>query len=109
MALDYSIIGERIRKSRLDKKMTQEKLAEELNVSVAFISRIERGTTHVNLKRLSEICNILDINEGFLLNGTNIEATNYLSNEFNELFISCPKETQKLIYEIARIIVNSNK
>lgn len=109
MALDYSIIGERIRKSRLDKKMTQEKLAEELNVSVAFISRIERGTTHVNLKRLSEICNILDINEGFLLNGTNIEATNYLSNEFNELFNSCSKETQKLIYEIARIIVNSNK
>ncbi len=108
MALDYSVIGNRIRKSRLDKKMTQEKLAEALNVSVAFISRIERGTTHVNLKRLSEICNLLDISEGYLINGTNINSDNYLSNEFNELFLSCPKEKQKLIYEIAKIIINSD-
>ena len=108
MALDYSVIGNRIRKSRLDKKMTQEKLAEALNVSVAFISRIERGTTHVNLKRLSEICNLLDISEGYLINGTNINSDNYLSNEFNELFLSCPKEKQKLIYEIAKIIRNSD-
>ena len=75
MALDYSVIGNRIRKSRLDKKMTQEKLAEALNVSVAFISRIERGTTHVNLKRQSEICNLLDISEGYLINGTNINIS----------------------------------
>ena len=108
MALDYSVIGNRIRKSRLDKKMTKEKLAEALNVSVAFISRIERGTTHVNLKRLSEICNLLDISEGYLINGTNINSDNYLSNEFNELFLSCPKEKQKLIYEIAKIIINSD-
>lgn len=106
MALDYSIIGGRIRKSRIKKKLTQENLAEKLNVSVAFISRIERGTTHINLKRLSEICAILDIDEGTILNGTTIEAKNYLSNEFNELFKNCPKETQKLIYDIAKLIIS---
>ena len=41
MALDYSIIGERIRKARLENNITQEKLAEELDVSIAFVSRIE--------------------------------------------------------------------
>ena len=61
MALDYSIIGSRIRKARLEKNITQEELAEKIDVSVAFISRIERGTSHVNLKRLSQLCNILDI------------------------------------------------
>ena len=60
MALDYSIIGERIRKARLENNITQEKLAEELDVSIAFVSRIECGTTHINLKRLSQICNILN-------------------------------------------------
>lgn len=79
MALDYSIIGSRIRKARLEKNITQEELAEKIDVSVAFISRIERGTSHVNLKRLSQLCNILDIKEGVILNGTNIESTNYLS------------------------------
>lgn len=72
MALDYSIIGSRIRKARLEKNITQEELAEKIDVSVAFISRIERGTSHVNLKRLSQLCNILDIKEGVILNGTNI-------------------------------------
>ena len=100
MALDYSIIGERIRKARLENNITQEKLAEELDVSIAFVSRIECGTTHINLKRLSQICNILNIKEGVILNGTNVSSDNYLSEEFNELFLNCSKDTQKLIYDI---------
>ncbi len=110
MALDYSIIGSRIRKARLAKNITQEELAEKIDVSVAFISRIERGTSHINLKRLSQLCNILDIKEGVILNGTNIESTNYLSQEFNDLLLSCSKDTQKLIYDIAKIIIaNENQ
>ena len=59
MALDFNIIGQRLKKARLDKNLTQEMLAEKLDVSVAFLSRIERGNSHINLKRLSEICNLL--------------------------------------------------
>ena len=109
MALDYSIIGERIRKARLENNITQEKLAEELDVSIAFVSRIECGTTHINLKRLSQICNILNIKEGVILNGTNVSSDNYLSKEFNELFLNCSKDTQKLIYDIAKIIIEKEK
>lgn len=109
MALDYSIIGERIRKSRLNKKITQEKLAEKLNVSVAFVSRIERGSAHVNLKRLSQICAILEIDEGTILNGTSVESKNYLSEEFGKLLKDAPTDTQKLIYDIARLIVKESK
>lgn len=109
MALDYTIIGERIRKSRIENNLTQENLAEKLNVSVAFISRIERGTTHLNLTRLSEICSILNIDEGTILNGTSTGSANYLSTEFNNLFKNCPKDTQRLIYDIAKLIINDSK
>ena len=44
MALDYNIIGERLKKARIDNNLTQEKLAEKLDVSIAFLSRIERGS-----------------------------------------------------------------
>lgn len=108
MALDYSIIGERIRKSRIEKKMTQENLAEELNVSVAFISRIERGNTHLNLTRLSEICALLDVDEGTILNGTSIDSKNYLSDEFYNLLKNTSTETQRLIYDIAKLIIDKN-
>ena len=110
MALDYKVIGDRIRKARIDNNLTQENLEEELDVSVAFISRIECGTTHVNLTRLSEICSILNIDEGQILNGVSTDSKNYLSDEFNELMKSCPKETQKLIYDVAKLIIkDSNK
>lgn len=110
MALDYKIIGERIRKVRIENNLTQEKLAEKLDVSVAFVSRIECGTTHVNLTRLSEICSILNIDEGLILNGVSTDSDKYLLNEFYELLQNCPKETQKLIYDIAKIIVtDANK
>ena len=43
MALDYNIIGSRIKEARLAKKLTQEDLSEKLDISVAFLSRVERG------------------------------------------------------------------
>lgn len=109
MALDYSVIGGRIRKSRIKNNLTQENLAEKLNVSVAFISRIERGSTHINLTRLSEICAILNIDEGTILNGSSMDSKHYLSNEFTELLKNCPKEKQKLIYDIAKLIITELK
>ena len=36
MALDYSRIGERLKKARISKGLTQEQLSETLDVSVAF-------------------------------------------------------------------------
>ena len=54
MALDYTIVGERLKKARLDKKLTQENLSEQLGISVAFLSKVERGNSHVNLKRLNQ-------------------------------------------------------
>lgn len=109
MALDYKIIGERIRKARVESNLTQENLAEKLDVSVAFVSRIECGTTHINLTRLSEICSILNIDEGQIINGVSTDSKNYLSDEFNELLKSCPKETQKLIYDVAKLIIKESK
>lgn len=70
MALDYNIIGERIKHARVKKGLTQEQLAEQLDVSIAFLSRIERGSSHINLRRLDEICNILEISQGSILEGT---------------------------------------
>ena len=107
MALDYSIIGSRIRKARQSKEITQEQLAEKLDVSVAFISRIERGTSHINLKRLNQICDLLDVTEGYVLNGASSDSSNYLDKEFAELLKNCSPEKQKLIYNIAKTIAEN--
>ena len=104
MAIDYNIMGERIKKARLEKQLTQENIAEKLDVSVAFLSRVERGTSHINLKRLTQICEILGVSEGSILNGVSSNSDNYLASEFNNILNSVSSDKQKLIYKIAKVI-----
>ena len=105
MDLDYSLIGSRIKEARLAKNMTQEELAAQIDISVAFLSRVERGSTHINLKRLSQICNLLEVSEGYLLNGSSSDSDNYLTPEFSHILKNASPKTQKLIYNIAKLII----
>ena len=106
MALDYKLIGQRLRKARLEKGYTQEKLSEIMGVSVAYLSRIETGTTHINLKRLNELSNILGVSEALILNGASDDSKTYLNDELSSILRDCSPEDKELIYHIANIIVN---
>ncbi len=108
MALDYAVIGQRIKQARLAKNLTQEELAERIDVSVAFLSRVERGNSHINLKRLNQLCNLLDVTEGYVLNGASSNSKAYLNKEFSELIKKCSPEKQKLIYNVAKTIVETD-
>lgn len=48
--IDYQLMGERIKNKRNEKGISQEKLAETMDVSVAYLSRVERGTAQITLK-----------------------------------------------------------
>ena len=109
MAIDYSVIGSRIKQARLAKNMTQEDLADKIDISVAFLSRVERGNSHINLKRLQQLCSILDVSEGYLLSGTSEDSKNYLNKDFQELLEKCNPEQLKLIYNLAKTVVESEK
>ncbi|MCI8443992.1 MAG: helix-turn-helix transcriptional regulator [Clostridia bacterium] len=109
MALDYNVIGQRIKHARLAKNLTQEDLAEKIDISVAFLSRVERGNSHINLKRLNQLCRLLDVSEGYILNGASSDSTNYLDKELSELLKNCSPETQRLIYKVAQVIAESEK
>ncbi|MCI8616835.1 MAG: helix-turn-helix transcriptional regulator [Clostridia bacterium] len=108
MALDYSVIGSRIKQARLAKNMTQEDLADQIDISVAFLSRVERGNSRVNLKRLNQLCDLLDVSEGYLLNGASSSSENYLDKEFTDLIKSVSPEKQKLIYNVAKTIAETD-
>ena len=108
MAIDYDVIGARIKEVRVSKNLTQENLAEKVNVSVAFLSRIERGSSRINLKRLNQICDCLNVSEGYILNGSASNSSEYLDKEFNELLKNCSPEKKKMIYNVAKAIVEAD-
>jgi len=69
--LDYKAIGERIKKARRTKRMTQAELAELADISNTFISRIERGVKKASLESLAKISIILNTSLDILVFGSN--------------------------------------
>lgn len=109
MALDYKLIGERLKKARIQKGYTQDKLSEMINVSIAYLSRIETGQAHINLKRLNELCGILGVSEAFILNGAANNSVSYLNDELNSILKDCTPDKKELIYQIATIITEKDE
>ena len=66
-------IGNRIRISRENAGLTQEELAEKLNLSAQFISTIERGVAGASLATIIRLCEVLNVSAEWLLRG--LEAT----------------------------------
>jgi transcriptional regulator with XRE-family HTH domain len=67
MQIDYSDIGRRIRAERKKRTISQEKLAEMVDVGVTHISHIETGNTIPSIKVLIAIINALGISADELL------------------------------------------
>jgi len=61
MALDYKLIGDRLKKARVQKGYTQEKLSELLEANSKFIGHVERVERYISLKKLIALSKILDV------------------------------------------------
>ena len=67
MELDYKAIGKRIKIARIKADLTQERLAERINISPTHLSNIETGTTRVSLSTMISIANALSVTSDDLL------------------------------------------
>jgi len=65
--MDYIALGRRIREERLKMNLTQEKLAEDIDISTAYVGQIERGDRNLTLDKLVLIANRLGITVDYLL------------------------------------------
>ena len=65
--LDFRKIGQQIRKRRLECGITQETIANQLDVNPSHISNIENGRANPSLTVLVKIANILDCSVDFFI------------------------------------------
>ena len=84
-------IGERIKYSRETAGITQEKLANLINVTVQYISALERGLTGISVPTLIRLCMTLHISSDFILLDRKIPLA--MSQEFRRL--ECLNDEQK--------------
>ena len=91
--MDLIKIGKFIAATRKEKNITQEKLAEKLNITDRAISKWERGLSLPDADKMLELCNILDINVNKLLNGEIIDMKDY-NKKTEELLIKMAKQEE---------------
>ena len=98
--IDYKIIGKRIQNARLETKLTQEQLAEKLQISTNYLSKVETGREKPNLEMIDRICNNLNVSLPFLLTGVVEESDTYMQSDISSLLQKCSPAKTKLIYDI---------
>ena len=93
MNVDYKLIGHRIKEERKKKGYTQEHLAEKLDVTVGYVSQVERGITKISLDLLARIASILQCDPASFISGTAVKLENYMEEPFLRQYGSLtPKE-----------------
>lgn len=104
---DYKFLGSRIRGIRLEKKMTQERLAEAAGVGVTHISHIETGNSVPSLQTLVDIMNALDCSADELFCMEVDRSRPQLDNWLCELVADCSPDEIKLIADTVIALKNS--
>ena len=62
-----ALLGKRIREERLRLNLTQEKLAEDVDLTTAYIGQVERGERSLTLENVIKIANRLGVSVDYLL------------------------------------------
>ena len=103
MNIDYKLIGERIKRARKSQGMTQEVMAERLNVSIGYVSQVERGITKISLDLLGAISAILDHDIAYFVSESAIHSNEYMESEITSEIRKLNEKKKNFILKVIKI------
>ena len=107
--MDQKAIGKRIKSAREKKGLTQEQLAEQVNLSPMHISVIERGNKLPRLETLINIANVLDVSADILLQAVVNNQIKLHTSEASNLIAQLSREDQRRVLAALHSLVESTK
>ena len=107
--MNQKAVGRRIKAAREEKRLTQEQLAELVDLSPMHVSVIERGVKLPKLETLINIANVLDVSADVLLQDVVNNQTKLWASEASELIKQLPREDQRRVLAALRSFVESTK
>ncbi len=107
MELDYRAIGKRIKIARIRADLTQEALADRVNLSPSHMSNIETGTTRVSLTTIVNLANALGVTVDDLLCDNLAHARPQLERDIQEALADCGEDELRLVKEVSRSVLDA--
>lgn len=102
--LNFEQIGEKLKKIRLSKNLTQEYIANAADVNTSHISNIENNRVKVSLSVLVQICNALDTTVDYILSDEYSDSSSAIEQEILHELHSCNNETKEQILKIVKAL-----
>ena len=97
--------GQIVKRKRKERKMTQEELAEQLELSSGMTGQIERGDTYPSFEKLVKIVRILNIDPTEAMYGyTNASE----SAELETIIQQMTSGQRKLLLKIAKVLLQED-
>lgn len=100
--MDYYKIGQQIRKIRKAHNLSQEELAEMVNISTTHMSHIETGNTKLSLPVLVDIASALEVRTDDLLNNDPAATTGTALDEIAAVLERCTARESKVITDVVK-------
>ena len=101
--MDYCVIGQKIRKYRKARKLSQETLAEKVGISTTHLSHIETGNTKLSLPVLVQLSVALDVHTDDLLFDQSCNRS-VTMDDLSEVLDSCTTDQVKIIVDIIKAV-----
>ena len=105
--MDATPIGRRIKLAREAKKLTQEQLAEAVDLSPMHISVLERGQKPPKLETMVRLANILGVSGDYLLQDVIDRSKAVPATEITLLISSLPENEQNRLLQSVRAYVEA--
>ena len=100
--MDCYKIGQKIRKIRKAHGLSQEELAEKVNISTTHMSHIETGNTKLRLPVFVDIATALEVRTDDLLDPPIAAATSSSMDEIVAVLERCSAQEAKVIIDVVK-------
>jgi len=102
--MDYIKLGQRIKEERLRLNLTQAKLAEDINISDAYMGQIERGERSLTLDTLVRLVNRLDVSIDYLLKDYVNATDDNITDQFRQIINTRTEKRKQLAIDVLKTI-----
>ena len=96
-------LGKRIKELRENRQISQEQIAEKLNIHPANYWRIENGISYPKPENLEKICEILNVKAQELFAFEHIKSITDIKNELQKI-INEDEDLTRLIYKFVKTL-----
>ena len=103
--MEYKYLGKRIRDRRKELRISQEKLAETVEVTTSYIGQIERAERKLSIETLIRISNALFVTVDFLLKDSILVENDEYIHRLNSLVFDKSDEAKATVIDVVQALL----